>query len=320
MEIELSRIHISDVKIREAQHKHKDYEKVKKNISVLGVQMPIIVRPYTDPETKQPVDGEFELIEGLQRVTISRELGRTTIPAVIKDVSDEEAMVLQYACNAFRFANKPVDVLRHYEKLIAMNPGITQEGLAELIGTNQAAVSNILKLRKLNTDFQELTNQGHIPAIVAREVAKHIPLDHQDAEYFLKATEGADTPAIIEWIMQEGERLKALAKGQAKPKPVIAAVPIKRNEMIVKWNLAKAELGTAEPGTEEYVRLGGRLSMIEEVLQVDPETIKRKAEAKAKIAEEKAIALAEKRKRENEEKLAALKAARQANELEPISG
>ena len=83
-------------------------QEVKESIEKFGVLNPIIVRPIENEQ--------YEIISGHNRVEISKELGKTTIPAIIKDVNDEIATLIMIDTNLCgRDEISPIDKGRAYK-------------------------------------------------------------------------------------------------------------------------------------------------------------------------------------------------------------
>jgi ParB family transcriptional regulator, chromosome partitioning protein len=135
-----------------------------------GVVQPILVRPRAN--------GRFQLIAGERRWLASRRAGKETIPAILRQVSDEQAMEITIVENLQRADLNPMEQARAFDRL-SREFHMTQEQMAVRTGKDRASVANFLRLLKLPDGVQtrvesgELTF-GHARALLALEHAEEI--------------------------------------------------------------------------------------------------------------------------------------------------
>lgn len=135
------------------------------SIAATGVVQPILVRP-------QP-DGRFQLIVGERRLLASKKAGKQTIPAILRQVSNEQAMEITIVENLQRTDLNPMEQARAFDRL-AREFRLTQEQMAQRTGKDRASVANFIRLLRLPPDVQakveggELTF-GHARALLALE-------------------------------------------------------------------------------------------------------------------------------------------------------
>lgn len=140
-------------------------EELAASISATGVVQPVLVRP-------QP-NGRFQLIVGERRLLASKKAGKQTIPAILRQVSNEQAMEITIVENLQRTDLNPMEQARAYERL-AREFKLTQEQMAQRTGKDRASVANFLRLLRLPPEVQakveggELTF-GHARALLALE-------------------------------------------------------------------------------------------------------------------------------------------------------
>lgn len=118
-------------------------ESVKRN----GILQPILVR--------RKADGLFELIAGERRFRAARQVGLKSIPAVVRNSSDEQSMELALIENLQRADLNPVDEARAYHRLVT-EFGLTQETLAQRFGKDRSSIANSLRLLSLPNEIKEL--------------------------------------------------------------------------------------------------------------------------------------------------------------------
>ena len=123
------------------------------SIEANGVVQPILVRP-------QP-NGRFQLIAGERRWRASQLAGKQTIPAILRQVSDEQAMEITIVENLQRADLNPMEQARAFERL-SREFHMTQEQMAVRTGKDRASVANFLRLLKLPTSVQTRVEKGEL--------------------------------------------------------------------------------------------------------------------------------------------------------------
>ena len=135
------------------------------SIAASGVVQPILVRP--GPE------GRYTLITGERRLLASRKAGKSSIPAVVREVSDLQAMEMTIVENLQRADLNPMEQARAFQRL-SQDFKMTQEQMAQRTGKDRASIGNFLRLLRLPDSAQiylengELTF-GHARALLALE-------------------------------------------------------------------------------------------------------------------------------------------------------
>ena len=121
------------------------------SIKANGVVQPILLRPRAD--------GRFQLIAGERRWRASRLLERKTIPAILRQVSDEQAMEITIVENLQRADLNPIEQARGFERL-SREFNMTHEQISARTGKDRASVSNYLRLLKLPATVQQQVEGG----------------------------------------------------------------------------------------------------------------------------------------------------------------
>ncbi len=140
------------------------------SIAANGVVQPVLVRPLAG--------GRFQLIAGERRWRASQMAGKTTVPAILRQVSDEQSMEITIVENLQRTDLNAMEQARAFERL-SREFHMTQEQMAQRTGKDRATVANFLRLLKLPSSVQarvesgELTF-GHARALLALEHAEEI--------------------------------------------------------------------------------------------------------------------------------------------------
>src|SRR6201995_263143 len=123
------------------------------SIAVTGVVQPVLVRPLPS--------GRFQLIAGERRWLASKMAGKETVPAILRQVSDEQAMEMTIVENLQRTDLNPMEQARAYDRLRReVKP--TQEQMARRTGKGRASVANFLRLLRLPTEVQPKVEGGQL--------------------------------------------------------------------------------------------------------------------------------------------------------------
>jgi len=135
-----------------------------------GVVQPVLVRPLAE--------GRFQLIAGERRWRASQLAGKATIPAILRQVSDEQAMEITIVENLQRADLNPMEQARAFDRL-SREFHMTQEQMATRTGKDRATVANFLRLLRLPATVQAQVEAGelsfgHARALLAFEHAEEI--------------------------------------------------------------------------------------------------------------------------------------------------
>lgn len=140
------------------------------SIREVGVLQPIVVRPLAGGTGAGTAGTEmFELIMGERRLRATKQLGLSTIPAVIKNTADEDMLRDALLENLHRADLNPLEEASAYQQLLA-DFGITQEQLATRIGRSRPQITNTIRLLKLPESVQRRVASGVLSAGHARAV------------------------------------------------------------------------------------------------------------------------------------------------------
>jgi len=133
-------------------------EELTQSIKEKGVIQPILVRRKGE---------DFELIAGERRLRAVASLGFTGIPAIVKDVDDQDSLELALIENIQRQNLNSIEEAHAYQYLIDKYQ-LTQEKISEVLGRSRSTVANILRLLKLPIEIQEELKKGRISFAHAR--------------------------------------------------------------------------------------------------------------------------------------------------------
>ena len=148
----------------------KALEELAASVAVSGVVQPILVRPMEG--------GRYQLIAGERRLLASRKAEKTVIPAIVREVSDAQAIEMTIVENLQRADLNPMEQARAFDRL-GVQCMLTQEQVAKRTGKDRATVSNFLRMLRLPPQVQskvesgELT-YGHARALLAIESPEEV--------------------------------------------------------------------------------------------------------------------------------------------------
>ena len=159
------------------------------SVREIGVLQPIVVR------TSSEKGGEpFELVMGERRWRAVQAAGLETIPAIVRDTTDDDLLRDALLENLHRSQLNPLEEAAAYQQLLE-DFGTTHEQLADRIGRSRPQVSNTLRLLKL-------------PPLVQRRVAASV-LSAGHARALLALPDAAAMERLAQKIVAEGMSVRA---------------------------------------------------------------------------------------------------------------
>ena len=167
------------------------------SITSSGIIQPVLVR------RKGP---RYELIAGERRWRAAQRASLQRIPAIVKDVADERAMEMTLIENLQREDLNPIDEAVAFERLMH-DYGMTQDQVSERTGKSRSAVSNSLRLLRLDIRVQEMVANGEITAGHARALATIIDPTAQH-EAAVKAAKGKLSVRQIERMTSKRNKIE----------------------------------------------------------------------------------------------------------------
>ena len=123
------------------------------SITAQGVVQPIVVRPRDE--------GGYWLVAGERRLRATKLAGISRIPAVIRELSSRDAVVVALVENIQREDLSAIDEARSVRRLIA-EFGLTHDEAGSALGRSRSAISNLLRLLVLREDVQKMVNDGRL--------------------------------------------------------------------------------------------------------------------------------------------------------------
>lgn len=218
----------------------EEMERLKESIRESGVLIPALARP---------TESGYELISGHRRLAACRALGMSTMPVIVRNLTDEEAIITMVDSNLQRehilpsekaFAYKmKMDALKHQGRTSGqVGPKWSITEIAESTSDSERQIKRYIRLTNLIPDILKLVDEGRIALTPAVELS-YLNSHEQNALYQIMDCDEV-TPSL-----SQAQRLRKLSedytltdsgisqimseiKGNQKEYLIIEAAPLKR--------------------------------------------------------------------------------------------
>jgi ParB family chromosome partitioning protein len=180
-------------------------ESIKKN----GVLQPVVVRKAGD---------RYQLIVGERRLRASELAGKKTIPAIVRNVDDDDALKLALLENLQREDLNPIEEGRGFLAL-KQRTGLSDKDIASILGKNRSTIANTIRLLKLPAEVIGLIEEGRLRAGHARAILS-VDGEKEQIAWARKVVEDSFTVRDIELAVKP-EKKKRPRKGGRGSDPVL---------------------------------------------------------------------------------------------------
>jgi ParB family transcriptional regulator, chromosome partitioning protein len=169
------------------------------SIKEQGVMQPILVRPIDN--------GRFEIIAGERRWRAAQRAGLREIPALVKNVDDNNALALALIENIQRENLNPLEEALGLARLVD-EFGLTHDAVAKAVGRSRSAVSNLMRLTQLAKPVQDhlmsgALEMGHARALLALPAAEQ---GGAAARVVTEALSVRDTERLVGTLINPAQR------------------------------------------------------------------------------------------------------------------
>jgi len=194
-------VQVSVAKIKANPHQPRSdfgYESMEELINSLkeyGILQPLILTASTDG---------YEVIAGERRLRAAQFLDFKTVPAVIRDIKEQQKLELALVENLQRKDLNPIEEAVAFQRLID-EFNLTQEEVAKRVGKNRSVVANTLRLLTLPSEIQKALINGKINYSTARIIAGLPPQER--TKFFQKVLKQDLTVRAV-----EGQARKVVVK------------------------------------------------------------------------------------------------------------
>ncbi|MBT8098992.1 MAG: ParB/RepB/Spo0J family partition protein, partial [Gammaproteobacteria bacterium] len=230
------------------------------SIKSQGVVQPIVVRPVGKSGGSQ----RYEIVAGERRWRAAQLAEIPDIPAVVRDVADEDAIAMALIENIQREDLNPLEEARALDRLIR-EFDLTHEEAASAVGRSRASVSNLLRLQELSDKVKPLLEQrkldmGHARALLSiRDSIQQHDIARQVVQKGLSVRE---TEALVKRIVDGKKAPKKAAPAQS------GNADIRRLEQDVSEKLgAKVRVEHSQKGSGRLVIAYNSLDELDGILK-----------------------------------------------------
>ncbi len=129
-----------------------EFDELVASIRRHGILQPVVARP---------ANGGYQIVAGERRFRAAQAAGLNSVPAIVREVSDREALEVALIENLRREDLSPMDRARAYHRL-ATEFGLTQEEMADAIGGSRPSIANTMRLLDLPEEVQQAIDQGRL--------------------------------------------------------------------------------------------------------------------------------------------------------------
>ena len=198
---------ISDIDKNPFQTRYVDddeaLEELAESIKANGVVQPIMVRPGDE-------DGRYILVLGERRLHASKKAGKTTIPALVRRVSLQQAAEMTIIENLQREDLSALEQAQAF-RVLSKEFQLTQEQIGERVGLSRESVANYMRLLKLPREVMQLLAEKRITFAEAKELLK-LEDDDQIAKGALYAVQkGMSLEQIERMVLCDGRAAGSVA-------------------------------------------------------------------------------------------------------------
>ncbi|MEH7436077.1 ParB/RepB/Spo0J family partition protein [Neobacillus drentensis] len=186
-EIKLKELRPNPYQPRKTFHQEA-IDELRDSIIEHGILQPLVVR--------KSIRG-YEIVVGERRFRAAREAKLETVPAVVRELSEQQMMELAVLENLQREDLNPIEEGQAYQTLMEKLK-LTQEEVAKRLGKSRPHIANHIRLLSLPQKIQELIS------------AEKITMGHGRA--LLGLRQKAKLPAVVEKVIQEGLNVRQLEK------------------------------------------------------------------------------------------------------------
>ncbi|MBU1132128.1 ParB/RepB/Spo0J family partition protein [Patescibacteria group bacterium] len=214
---------------------HEDLEELIESIKQYGIIQPLVV-------TKIP--GGYQLIAGERRLRSAKIAGFATVPAIVRDASEQEKLELALIENVQRKDLNPIEKAIAYERLMS-EFNLNQEQVADKMGISRSAVANTIRFLGLPEEVQKALADGKISEGHAKVIAG-MENEFEQLEFLNK-------------ILQFNFTVRDAEKEMKKKAPARKSIALASKEAVIeeKEDILRSQLNTKvnikKKGTEGQI-------------------------------------------------------------------
>jgi ParB/RepB/Spo0J family partition protein len=211
MQIPIKLIDPPVVYMRAVDKESVDFYQLCDSIQNFGQHNSILVRP---------VCNRFQLVDGAYRLAAHEHLRIETIEAIVRDMTDNEVLMVQIQANVIRPETTRIEYAKHLMRIQQAMPGTTLAQLAKIAGRQPYWVRQQLDLLDLRLEYQTMADRGHLPVLNAYSLSR-LPSHIQGR--FVEQALNMEPEAFRALIAPEIQRLQMNAKDRSEATRIAAA-------------------------------------------------------------------------------------------------
>jgi len=202
-----------------------------------GVLQPVLLRPAGDG---------YQLVAGERRFLAAREAGFSSIPAIIRPLTDRESLLIALIENIQRENLNPIDEARAYYRL-ATEYGLQHDEIGQRVGKDRSTVSNAIRFNNLPQDVQSLMESGSLSGGHGRALLSLATAKQQSELGGAAASQGWSVRELEERIRRTGA--PRAAKTRRAPRRAFSAELMGLEDELMRVMGAKVRLTRRRGGS-----------------------------------------------------------------------
>jgi ParB family chromosome partitioning protein len=225
-----------------------------------GIMQPIVVR--------QVAPNAYEIIAGERRYRAAQMAKLATVPAIVRELSDSQALEMALVENIQRKDLNPLEEAAGYQRLMD-EFRYTQEELAKIVGKSRSHVANLLRLLALPEKYRHAIDSGELTMGHARAL-----LSAKDPEALFRriGEVGMSVRQAEEWLQEESgkapQKKAARGSGSTRPDAHGKSEDVLQIEHMLAENLGlKVSINTRTAQAGEVVIGYDSLAQLDEILR-----------------------------------------------------
>lgn len=189
--------------------KEEDLLELTESIRANGMIQPVIVRPF---------QGRYQLIAGERRFRAAQMAGLPVIPAIVREVNDEQLFEWSLVENIHRRDLNAIERAQAYQRYLNAF-SLTQADAAERLGEDRSVIANYLRLLDLPEDIRQMLADGRLSMGHARAILG-LPTDELRRKLANRAMAGRLSVRDVERLVRKHLSESAASKGPGRAKPL----------------------------------------------------------------------------------------------------
>lgn len=218
---------------------HQQLQELADSIKEHGVIQPLIITA----DQNQSEDRQYALIAGERRLKAAKLAGLETVPAILRETSSQDQLVVALIENVQRADLNPLETAAAYAEL-SEEFGLTHQEIGERVGKSRTAVTNTLRLLELPDVVQQALRKGQISSGHARALLTLDSIPSQTAALQTVLTKNLNvrqTESLVKRLRGQKDRKPAEPKSKS---PELKALEEElRNILGTKVTLKQAQSG-----------------------------------------------------------------------------